>query len=464
MNYTKSFLAFAILISQSLLFSCNKKAKINAEKPDEEVSSSTFVNGTSTINIPIILSIPELEKTANNLMTGVIYKDESYTNNDNDDLKLIVKKNQNITISAKGNELFYDVPLNIWVKVRKQILGIELSEDTEFDAIMKFKTQLDVTTDWDFKTKTTSEGYKLLSAPTIKLGPLEIPITTIVKSTLDDQLDGITAILDEQVQEQINLKKIIQDNWVLIQKPVLLDEEFNTWLRVQPKQFTMSPITGDKQSISFNIGTTSIIDVFSGKEPQYTINKKIPKLVIEQKPSNSFHVSLSSEISYDQANELLSKALVGFTYKHKKKEIEISKAKVFGNGDKLVLEIHTIGDIEGQMFFSGKPAYDSTTKTMYIDNLDYDIKTKKAVLKAATWLLKGTFKNKLEKYLRISLQEEIDNVTEMVQKSLKENSISSDMEIDLNIEKVSPKSIFIYDKTMRILIDIDGDTKVIYGK
>lgn len=464
MKQTKSLFAFTLLGMLLVFVSCNKKAKINAEKPDEVPSSSTFVNGTSIINIPIVLSIPELEKTANSLMSGVIYKDESYTNNGNDDLKLIVKKNQEITISAKDNELFYDVPLNIWVKVRKQILGIELSEDTEFDAIMKFKTQLDVTTDWDFKTKTSSEGYKLLSAPTIKLGPLEIPITSIVKSTLDDQLDGITAILDEQVQEQINLKKVVQDNWELIQKPVLLDEQFNTWLRVQPKQFTMSPITGNKQYISFNIGTSSIIDVFSGKEPQYTINKDIPKLIIEQNPSNDFHVSLSSDISYDQANELLSKSLVGFTYTHKKKEIEVSKAKVFGNGDNLVLEIHTIGDIEGQMFFSGKPAYDTTTKTMFIDNLDYDIKTKKAVLKAATWLLKGTFKNKLEKYMRLNLQEEIDNVTAMVQKSLKENAISSDMEIDLDIKKVSPKSIFIYDKTMRILIDIDGETKVIYGK
>lgn len=464
MKQTKSLLSLALISVLFLLVSCNKKAKINAEKPDEIVSSATFNNSTSTINIPIVLSIPELEKTANNLMKGVIYKDESYTNNNNDDLKLTVTKNEQISISAKDNELFYNVPLNIWVKVRKQILGIELSEDTEFDAVMKFKTQLDVTTDWDFRTKTTSEGYKLLSAPTIKLGPLEIPITSIVESTLDDQLDGITAILDEQVQEQINLKKIIQDNWELIQKPVLLDEEFNTWLRVQPKQFTMSPIVGNKQHISFNIGTTSIIDVFSGKEPQYTINKNIPKLVIEEKPSNDFHVSLSSDISYDQANELLSKSLVGFTYKHKKKEIEVSKAKVFGNGDNLVLEIHTIGDIEGQMFFSGKPAYDTTTKTMFIDNLDYDIKTKKAVLKAATWLLKGTFKNKLEKYMRLNLQEEIDNVTAMVQKSLKENAISSDMAIDLDIQKVSPKSIFIYDKTMRILIDIDGKTKVIYGK
>lgn len=438
--------------------------RVDPGQPDETNETSAQYNAISTINIPITLSIPELEKTANNLMKGVIYKDESYTNNDNDDLKITVTKTENITISAKGNELYYDVPLNIWAKVRKEILGLELSESTEFDAILKFKTKLDVTTDWNFVTKTTSEGYKILREPTIKLGPLDIPITSIVKGVLDSQLGDISAILDEQVKGQINLRKIVQDNWELIQKPVLVDEEYNTWLRVQPKQFTMSPIMGTKQYISFNIGTSSVIDVFSGDEPTYTINKKIPKLLIEQSPSNAFHVSLSSEISYAQANHLLSTSLVGFKYIHKKKEIEVSKAQVYGNGDNLVLEIHTIGDVEGKLFFSGKPTYDSTTKTMFIDDLDYDIKTKKAVLKTASWLLKGTFKNKLEKYMRLNLQEEIDKVTEMVQKSLKENAISSDMAIDLYIDKVTPKNIFIYDKTMRIIIEIDGKTQVIYGK
>lgn len=464
MKSIQSALLLTLFVSSAFLISCNKKAKVAAEKPDEATGTVEFINSPSTINIPIVLSIPELEKTANSLMTGDIYKDESYTNNNNDDLKLIVKKTKDITISAKDNILYYNVPLNIWAKVRKKILGVELSEDTEFETIMKFKTELNVTSDWNFKTKTSSEGYKILKEPTINLGPITVPITSIVESALDDQLGSISAILDEQVQGQINLRKIVQDNWELIQKPVLLDEEYNTWLRVQPKQFTMSPIEGNKHSIRFNIGTTSIIDVFSGAEPKYTINRQIPNLVIDEKPSDEFHVRLSSEISYEQANDLLSKSLVGFTYQHKKKEIEVSQAKVYGNGDDLVLEIHTIGDVEGQMYFSGKPAYDSTTKHMYIDNLDFDIKTKKVVLKAANWLLKGAFKNKLAKYMRLNLQEEIDAVTEMVQKNLKENAISSDMAIDLDVEKVTPRSIYIEDKTMRMLIDIDGRTKVVYGK
>lgn len=444
--------------------SCQRKAKVNAEKPEISSETTHFKGATSTINIPIILTIPELEKTANQVVTGIIYKDESYTNNDNDDLKLVVKKSKEITISANKNELYFDVPLNIWAKLRKQILGVELSEDTEFETVMKFKTSLDVTSDWNFKTKTTSLGYRIVKEPTIKLGPLEIPITSLVKSALDDQLDGITKILDEQVQKQLNLRQIVQDHWELIQKPVLLDKEYRTWLRVQPQQFTISPIQGNKQQVSFNIGVSSVIDVFSGDEPSYTINKKIPSLVINENPEEKFHISLASELSYDQANQLIKDNLVGFKYQYKKKEIEVADAKVFGNGDKLVMEATFIGDVEGTLYFTGKPAYDSVTNSMFIDDLDFDVKSKKAVLKVANWLLKGTFKKKMTQHMRIGLQEEIDKVTDLVKESLQENSVSNNVKIDLHIDKVVPKGMFVADEMLRILIEIDGHTIVKYGE
>ena len=221
---------YSFLLMILVFASCKRKAKVNAEKPEMVMMAPEFKGETSTINIPIVLTIPELEKTANQVVKGIIYKDESYTNNGNDDLKLVVSKNQNITISANKNELFFDVPLSIWAKIRKEILGVELTEDTDFDMVMKFKTSLDVTSDWNFKTKTTSLGYKIVKAPTIKLGPLVIPITALVTAALDDQLEAITTILDEEVQKQLNLRKIVQDHWELIQKPVLLDKEYRTWL------------------------------------------------------------------------------------------------------------------------------------------------------------------------------------------------------------------------------------------
>lgn len=444
--------------------SCKKKAKVSAERPDVVTNVEAFVGEVSHINIPIELSIAELEKTANQVMSGVIYKDESYTNNDNDDLKLIVKKKSNISISAKGNNIYYNVPLNIWAKVRKRVLGVELAEDTDFDAILKFKTELNVNNNWDFKTKTSSLGYKILKKPVINLGPIEIPITGLVKDALDEQMDFITSTLDEEVQAQLNLKKIVQDNWRLMQKPVLLDKTYKTWLRVQPKEFTMSPIQGTKQHIKLNIGVNSIIDVFSGDEPTYSVNTILPPLVIEDNPKPDFHISLASEISYDQANKLLANSLVGFTYQHKKKEIEVTKANVYGNGDRLVMEVFVGGDVEGQLYFTGKPAYDSLSNTMFIDEFDMDVKSKKVVLKVANWLLKGTFKKRIERHLRVSLQEEVEGVTELIQKNLKENSVSDDLAIDLNIDRVVPRGVYVSDKTMRIILDISGKTSVKYGK
>ena len=64
----------------------------------------------------------------------------------------------------------------------------------------------------------------------------------------------------------------------------------------------------------------------------------------------------------------------------------------------------------------------------------------------------------------IKIKEEIDKVTDLVKESLQENSVSNNVKIDLHIDKVVPKGMFVADEMLRILIEIDGHTIVKYGE
>lgn len=69
----------------------------------------------SHITLPLSIPIEDINSLVNYTVSGVIYEDNSYTDNDNDQFKVKVIKDGDIKITAlKDNRLLINVPLKIW--------------------------------------------------------------------------------------------------------------------------------------------------------------------------------------------------------------------------------------------------------------------------------------------------------------------------------------------------------------
>ncbi|MFZ2894662.1 MAG: DUF4403 family protein, partial [Saprospiraceae bacterium] len=161
----------------------------------------------STIAVPIDIAYIDIEKMLNTSVNGLIYQDDSYTDNDNDQFKIKVWKKNNITIKPNAaNQLKIAVPLKVWAEKGVGALGLISYQSTEFELILNFKTIFSITQDWVIRTVTTPDGYTWITKPVLKYKYADVPITPIVANVLDKEHAGFARTIDEQVTKALDMK------------------------------------------------------------------------------------------------------------------------------------------------------------------------------------------------------------------------------------------------------------------
>ena len=244
-----------------------------------------------------------------------------------------------------------------------------------------------------------------------------------------------------------------------------IDDDYNSWLKVTPKYFIYAPIMGDHKHVKLNIGVNGFVEVVTGSEPVYDFNPILPDLIRNKDLSDEFYLSLKSELYYDKMNEILKETIVGYEYEYgQKKKIMITDAEVFGNGGNLVVKVKFSGNLKGEFYMNGKPKFDSDTKSIYLDDLDFDIKSKQILVKVADIVLRGTFRKQMNKYLRFSLREQLDDTQLYIEEYLKSQQLDQTVAVQFKINKASLEQILMKEKSMITILNIGGNLNIKYGK
>jgi hypothetical protein len=230
----------------------------------------------SNITLPVSLPISEINSLVNQSIKGVLYEDQSYTDNNNDQFKIKVEKQNNINIKAlTNNRLMISVPLKIWAEKGYGTLGYYMYKDTNFNLIMNFITSLTATQDWKLDTKTTTAGFVWTQKPVLDYGKVKIPIASFIESTLKEQQGKFTTIIDQQIKTKFNLQPYLVMAWNQFSKPINVSEEYNTWLKITPQNTYMAPLQVFQDKIKTTIGIdlyseTFVGQSFSNKRRQYS--------------------------------------------------------------------------------------------------------------------------------------------------------------------------------------------------
>ena len=129
--------------------------KATPEAPIEKYLQDTVLvqKIPSTISIPFDISMNDIEKQINATVTGLIYEDNSYTDDNNDNFKCKVWKKANIVITAATNDIFdFTVPIKVWAEKGIGAFGIMKYIPLEFELNLKFSTKFTIKPDWSVQT------------------------------------------------------------------------------------------------------------------------------------------------------------------------------------------------------------------------------------------------------------------------------------------------------------------------
>lgn len=426
-----------------------------------EVRNERFL---STAHVPVSIALTDVERQINAQVTGLIYEDNSFDDNNNDNFMTKVWKRGPILVSAEDSLFHFTVPLKIWAKAGVTVLGFTQYKETEFEIDLRFKTKFDLDPDWAVHTQTQPDGYGWVRRPTVSVVGLNIPITNLVGRLIDKNLGNITKALDQQVRRNVDLKTPILKAWNTFREPYLISEKYRTYLQVVPKRVLITPLRFEGSTIRATIGIEGYALTVTGARPDVRPVVALPDLTVVSQVNDNFQIGLLSEASYQEAARIATEEFVGktFSFSENRYSITVTSMEMYGQNDKLIIKAGLKGTITGDIYLRGRPYYDPQSQTISLQDLAYDLDTKNILQQSASWLLKGTFARTLEKQLTIPIGSQLADMQKLLQERLKNNQLAKGVVVNGRIDEIRPDQVYLTPTSLLAVVHAKGriDVKV----
>ncbi len=235
-------------------------------------------------------------------------------------------------------------------------------------------------------------------------------ITSEVMKGLKEELDLSKKAMDS-AYGNFNLRPYMQQAWNVLNDVYSIPNV--GYFSLHPKKLRMERINARNDLLNINIGITAT-PVVSFEKPAATPSV-VPALTSANNPGG-FNIYLEAALQYDSLSNVLNGYLVNKRFEVTeglfKKHIIIRNTTVSGNEQgNMNIKVDFTGSFEGTAYFTGKPSYNPEKKTIEVQDLDYDLKTKNLLLKTAKWLFNKRIINELKNYTSFDLSQYYDTAS-----------------------------------------------------
>ncbi len=438
---------FISIITLAFLFpACGSSRPV---RPAEQYEA-LFEERISVINIPVDISLRELERSLNQQLKGVLYEDKDLLDGDN--MRIRAEKRQDIRLGIDSQLIKYRVPLDLWIQYDLGISKVEAEGELSID----FKTAFAIGPDWNIKTVTEVVRHEWLRKPRLKVGVVNLPIGFIADLVLQNSRKTITRNIDALVKEQFNLREMVGEAWSKMYQPILASEEYNAWLTINPQAIGMTPLDMKGDRIRGTIFVEGKPRVKIGRPPENIRPQPLPYLQSRPQAEEGFTIHINTEISYEEAERIAKSQLLGETFTQGKRSVKIEDIELYGQGDKIVVNTVLSGSFDGNIYLVGKPLFNPNKNTIDIESLDYDLGTRNFLLKSAGWLLKSTIKNKIEDNMNFLLDYNLKGMQAQLQEQLQEYKITEDVILIGELKELAIQNAYLAPEAIIVDLALSG--------
>jgi len=412
---------FIIFISILLVFvSCSRK--INPDRPSLGATNFKLDSlPTSEINVPIQVNLRPLftmaESQVDTLFTSLNYPDGWVQQNCDTRYKYIFRRSP-LQMKASGTSLNLEFTgyYKIIGSTRVCVAGAAVSpwtapcrcgfNEPERRVNVSFTNYISLQPDYKVKLLIKRNEPQPLDKCEVCFWGQDI--TKQVMNGLKEELDTAKAALDRNYGT-IDLKPQFQEIWNRLNRSYSLYEM--GWLQVNPQKIRINNIYAKGDSLFVYLGLSARPVVSFEKPTEYmTLLPPIGAASRQQ----GFSIFLDALLNYDSLSNILNRHIANqqfdFNKGPVKKKFIIQNCKLYGTGnERLIIKVNFTGTDNGTFYLTGKPVYDKESHFLEVKNIDFDIKSKNALLKTSEWLFSRKIVNEIARYTRFDLNPYIDS-------------------------------------------------------
>jgi hypothetical protein len=112
--------------------------------------------------------------------------------------------------------------------------------------------------------------------------------------------------------------------------------------------------------------------------------------------------------TYEDASKVMTKNFEGQTFGDGSRKVKVTKVNLWHKKGKMIIALDLQGTVIGTIYLSGFPQYNSETKEIYFDQLDYALDTKGVLTRTANWLAQGYILRKIQENCRYSIKSNLE--------------------------------------------------------
>lgn len=403
-------LIFSILVIITVIFtfaSCSTVKKIEALKPvPSDDSPMVYKTKTSFIAMPVEITLSDIQKQLNNNLKGLIYEDDDI---EDDNTKMKIWKTDAIVLEEKNSVIISQIPLKILVTIKygTEFLGLNDTKSIYLNGVVTLKSKTHLT-NWKLTTSSTIEKFEWNESPSIIIAGKVTPVTYIINPTLSIFKSEIAKQIDSAIDDTCDFKPLVLDALEKISTPFLVNDSYETWFKLQPIELYDTAATLKDSKITLQMGLKCNMQTMVGKQPVSTFHKERIILKPVSRMPERISASIAAVSTYKSASNIITKNFQGETFTSGSRAVTVQKVDLWHKDGKLIIALDLTGSLNGTIYLSGIPNYNSLTKEIYFDDLQYVLNTKSVLLKSANWLAQGTILKKIKENCRYSIYDNLE--------------------------------------------------------
>ncbi|UWX60560.1 DUF4403 family protein [Chryseobacterium oranimense] len=374
---------------------------------DNQSAVYNFPKIRSNITMPVTIPLSEISNMINASVKELIFQDDSYTDNNNDQFKVKVWKTRPIRlVGGTSQNLLIEVPLKIWAEKGIGTLGVYSYQNTTFETVMSFNTTINFNNNWTISTNTQPNGFRWVTKPVLDYGKIQIPITSLVEKSLKEQQGKFAKTIDQQMATQLNFQQYAVMAWNVFAQPFNISEEYNTWLKISPIGVNITPLKFYGNEITTNIGMDIYSETFTGSKPAATPTvRSVSSFNVVPALADKFLLQTTANVPFSEATNIARNMFMNKEYDVRGSKVKIKDIRVYGLEGRVIIEAETEGYVNGKAIISGIPIYDEMKKKIVLSNTKFNLRTANILQKTATLLFKGKIVKMIEEEYGIPTQD-----------------------------------------------------------
>jgi len=261
---------------------------------------------------------------------------------------------------------------------------------------------------WKLSTTSKIEDFNWSESPSIVVAGRNVPITYIINPTLSIFKSKMAKKIDDAIENSCDFKPYVLDVLEKMSTPFLTSEQYQTWFKLIPVEVYVTDAVLEKSEIKMDLGLKCNMQTMVGLKPKNTFERSAIEFKAVTKVPDKVTANVAAISTYESAAQLITSNFKGKEFAAGSRKIVVQNVGLWQRDGKIIIALDMTGSINGTIYLSGIPNYNTITKEIYFDQMDYVLNTKGLLTRTANWLLQGVILKKIQENCRYSIKSNLE--------------------------------------------------------